>query len=124
MSRSCRSPLITRRAFTAPAAEHLQMVRHYAQARPFLAGLPVGPTIEVQATLDEDRSAFLQILLHDFRRSRKSSDVDERRFLLLLTLLILPDSVDSEADISNSNPFRRVSGIRVTGQVTGDHYFI
>jgi len=99
-------------------AKHLQIFGYHPQARTLLPTLSIVPGIKVQATLDEDRSAFLEILLRYLGLAAPERDVHKSDLFFLFAAVVFPSTVDGQANVRNCGSFWRVFSFRVTRQIS------
>lgn len=84
-----------------PAAEKLNNIRYDLQLRAILTTLFVLPCLELEPPFNEDAAALLKILRGVLRIAAPEGDIHEGHFLLLLPALILPHSIQGEAQFGD-----------------------
>src|SRR5262245_57562759 len=100
-----------------PGSEKLHILGHYAQARSLLPSLLVVPSIHLQPTFDENRSAFFQILAGDLRRSSPQGDVDKCDFLAFLAAVSRVRAIDRDTEIAHGAAFGCITDLGVARDV-------
>lgn len=86
-------------------SEKLEVIGDDLELRPILATLFVLPRLKLQAPLNENAATFLKILGGVLGIAPPEGHLHEGHVLLLLPILILPDSIEGEAKLGD-----RVSG--------------
>src|ERR1043166_8138585 len=77
----------------ARGTQELDVFRNDFQFVALLFCLLVLPTVQLQTTFNQNWAAFGQILPGCFGQPAKRFDIDEKNFLFLLTLIVVPHAI-------------------------------
>src|SRR6185369_16045388 len=110
----------TTAAHALAAAEQLHLVRDDLGGVVVLAFL-VLPLARLQAALDVDRTALLQVFAGDLRQAVvEDHAVPFGLFLLLAALPVLPVARGGDADVAHRGAARRVAHLGIAAEVADD----
>ena len=114
-----------RRPGTSPRSASSQHLHPFPDDSELRTALPVGlPSVQFQPSLHENRRSLSQVFRCYLSRPPPQRDVDKRRLLDPIAVLVLPAIVDGHPDLGHRRPRWRIPKLDIACQVTHEDHSI
>ena len=102
----------------------MEILTDDTELTPFLTGSFVFPTVELQAPLDVNRTAFLAIFSCNLGLTTPEGDIDKCCLLSFFPTIRREDTVPRNPKIGYGTSLGSVFDFRITGDIPDQHHFV
>ena len=99
------------------ATDELHILANNAQTRTLLTSLLIIPLIKLEATFDEDRTAFAQVLSSKLGLTPPEGNINVSDFLNSLSVVAGPDPVHRHTEITNCGSLGSIANFEIPGDI-------